>query len=393
MPEKTFCLRKPHLLDTPQQSVLDAVIESFPYTPKTGPLNKTPIYIQRINTGDAKPEMRKQYPLSPYVTEEVKKEIEKLVERDIVEPIETSPWRWPILWVKKKTGGGRICLDARGLNDLTVPDAYPTLNVDSILRNLPQANFISSLDMTQAFHQIEIAKEDRPKTAFAVGTQFYCYKRAVMGFRNSPADLSKMLDMVFHDLTPRVYRYVDDFIILSTTFEEHMELLSEVARRLKANNLTISREKSSFCHKSTTFLGYILTDRGLEIDPSRIQPILRYKKPENVKQLRRLIGLITWYRRFIPNAAELMKPLTDLIEKDNNRKINWDTAAEEAFEELKKCLISAPILVPADYSKPFKIYTDASLVAGAAILTQEHDGMEKSCRVSFSQIQSDATKL
>lgn len=172
-----------------------------------------------------------------------------MISRDIIEPIESSPWRWPILWVKKKTGGGRICLDARGLNALTVADAYPQLNVDAIFRNLPRARYISSLDMTQAFHQIEIAPEDRKKIAFAVGAKFYCYKRAIMGCKNSPADLSKMLDKVFADLAPKVYHYVDDFIILSETFEEHMELLKEVAKRLHDSNLTISREKSTFCHK------------------------------------------------------------------------------------------------------------------------------------------------
>lgn len=130
----------------------------------------------------------------------------------------------------------------------------------------------------------------------------------------------------------------------------------------------------------------------MTIDPSRIQPILNYKKPENVKQLRRLVGLLTWYRRFIHNAAERMKPLTDLIEKDNHTKIKWDQAAEDAFEDLKQCLILAPILVPADYSLPFKTYTDASLVAGAAILTQVQDGEERVVAyhsVKFSRTQQN----
>lgn len=389
-PEKIPCVSQPHKLSPEQQEILTATINNFPYTPKTGPLNKTPIYVQRINTENAVPEMRKQYPLSPYVMEEVEKEIINLIERDIIEPIESSPWRWPILWVKKKTGGGRICLDARGLNALTVPDAYPTLNVDAIFRNLPPAKYISCLDMTQAFHQIEIVEEDRQKTAFAVGSKFYCYKRAVMGFRNSPADLAKMLDKVFKDLEPRVYHYVDDFVILSETFEEHIDLLKEIATRLRKNNLTISREKSDFCHKQITFLGYLLTDEGLTIDPNRIQPILNYKRPENVKQLRRLVGLITWYRRFIPNAAELMKPLTDLIQKENHRKIKSTDETEMAFTKLKECLTNAPILVPANFKLPFKVYTDASLVAGAAILTQIQDGHERV--ISYHSVKFNRTQ-
>lgn len=321
LPEKIESVTLPHELNLEQHQRLKQVQESFPYTPQSGPLNKTQSYIQRINlVPGAVPVRRQQYPLSPYVLEEVRVEIDKLLERDIIEPIDSSPWRWPFLWVRKKTGGGRICLDARGLNTLTIPDAYPSLNVDQILRSLPQAKYITGLDMTQAFHQIEIAKEDRGKTAFAVDNRFYCYKRAVMGFRNSPADLTKMLDNIFHDMTPSVYHYVDDFIILSSTFDEHIRTLEEVARRLKAHNLTISREKSSFCHKRLSFLGYILTEKGLEANPDRIQPILTYKRPETVKDVRRLVGLANWYRRFMPNAAEKLAPLSDLITKDSKQK-------------------------------------------------------------------------
>lgn len=377
-PEKTKIATQPHELSKEQQARLDEVLNLFPYTPKTGPLNKTPSYIQHIPTGDAQPEMRKQYPLSPYVLEEVKKEIETLRERDIIEPIKTSPWRWPVLWVKKKTGGGRICLDARGLNKLTVPDAYPTLNVDSILRSLRnKAKFITCIDMTQAFHQIEIAPEDRQKVSFAVGNQFYCYKRAVMGCRNSPADLSKLLDGIFHDMQPSVYHYVDDFVIMSETFEEHIETLREVARRLREHNLTISQEKSSFCYKQLAFLGYLLTADGLTVNPEKIRAILDYKRPETVKEVRRLVGLINWYRRFLPNAAEVLAPLTDLIKTYTRGKVKWTPEAEKAFETAKDLLTQEPILATADFSLPFKVYTDASLVAGAAILTQLQDGAER----------------
>lgn len=389
-PEKHSCVSVPHKLTPSQREKLQAVLSEFPYTPETGPLNVTNVYTQSINTGDAVPQMRKQYPLSPYVLAEVEKEIEKLIERDIIQPIDFSPWRWPILWVKKKTGGGRICVDARGLNKVTIPDAYPTLNVDTILRNLPQAKYISCLDMTQAFHQIEINPSDRIKTSFAVGHRFYCFKRAIMGFINSPADLAKMLDRVFGDLMPRVYHYVDDFVILSSTFEEHIELLREVARRLKEANLTISKEKSTFCHSRVTFLGYVLTKEGLEANPERIQPILDYPRPRTVKEVRRLVGLVGWYRRFLPNAAELLAPLSDLMKGESNAAIKWNDQAEEAFVAVKKALISTSILASPDYKLPFKIYTDASLVAGAAILTQVQSGQERVIAyhsVKFSQTQ------
>lgn len=376
-PPKQSCATEPHELTDAQRAELEKVKAEFPYTSETGLLNCTHVYTQRINTGDAPPEMRKQYQMSPYVLAEVEKEVEKLIERGIIEPIDYSPWRWPILWVKKKTGGGRICVDARGLNKVTIKDAYPTLKADIILQNLPNAKFITCLDMTAAFHQIGIHPDDRDKTAFAVGHRFYRYKRALMGFCNSPADLAKVLDKVFGDLTPHVYHYVDDFVILSATFEEHVAILREVARRLREANLTISKEKSVFCYKRVTFLGYLLSENGLAANPDRVQPIIDYKKPETVKELRRLIGLIGWYRRFLPNIAEILAPLTDMTKGDSKTKLVWGDETNEAFEQVKAALMSPAILASADYRLPYKIYTDASLVAGAAVLTQVQNGREK----------------
>lgn len=260
---------------------------------------------------------------------------------------------------------------------MTIRDAYPTLRVDTILQNLPRAKFISALDMTQAFHQLEIMETDRNKTAFSVGHRLYRYKRATMGFTNSPADLAKVLDRVFGDLMPHVYHYVDDFVIISQTFDEHIALLREVAKRLREAHLTVSKKKSLFCHRKITFLGYVLTDAGLEPNPERLTPIMNYKRPSNVKELRRLVGLIGWYRRFIPYAAEILAPLSDLAKGESKQKIVWSEEAEQAFEKIKQALTEAPILASPDYALPYKIYTDASLVAGAAVLTQVHAGVEK----------------
>lgn len=379
LPAKHECVTEPHHLTPQQQRKLENVLENMPYTPDSGPLNCTSEYVQDIRTGDAPPEIRKQYPLSPAVQIEVKAEIKKMLERDIIRKIEWSPWRWPILWVKKQGGGGRICVDARGLNKLAVADAYPSLNVDSILRNLPSAKYITAIDMTQAFHQIPIREDHQIKTSFAIGNEMYCYKRAIMGYKNSPADLTKLLDKLFSDMHPKVYHYVDDFIIISATFEEHIETLTEVAERLKRAKLTVSQAKSKFCYKRVTFLGYVLSERGLEPNPERIMPIVNYKIPETVRDVRRLIGLINWYRRFIKFAAELLAPLNEMTKgkgKNSQHKIEWTSEAAESLERVKQILISEPVLRMADFDKPFKIYSDASLTAGSAILVQEENGVE-----------------
>lgn len=391
-PEKHSCVSQPHKLTSGQQAQLNEVMAMFPFTPTEGPLNKTNVYVQRINTGDAAPTRARQYPLSPYVIQEIELEVQKLIEKDIVEAIDFSPWRSPILWVKKKTGGGRIVVDARTINKLAVVDAYPTLNVDVILRNLPKAKYISCLDMSMAFHQIEIHPEDRIKTSFVVGHKFYCFKRAIMGFCNSAADLAKVLDKVFGDLMPNVYHYVDDFVVVSSSFEEHIQLLKTIAERMKKVELTVSREKSSFCFSQVTFLGYILTKEGLQANLERVRPILEYPRPRTVKEMRRWVGLVGWYRRFIANAAELLAPLTDLMKGESKAPIQWNEEAEMAFINTKRALLSPAILASPDYSLPFKIYTDASLIAGAAVLTQVQNGDERVIAfhsVKFSKTQQN----
>lgn len=142
-----------------------------------------------------------------------------------------------------------------------------------------------------------------------------------------------------------------------------------------------------------SFLGYILTEDGLTANPERIQPILSYKRPETVREVRSLVGLIGWYRRFLNKAAEKKAPLTDLIEKDNKRKIAWTAAAEKAFELIKHDLTHAPVLVPADYTLSFKLYIDASLIAGAGILTQIQVRSRKSDCISLGKIYKNTTKL
>lgn len=182
-PKKHTCVSMPHMLTTEQQRQLDEVLAEFPYTPATGPLNKTNVHMQSINTGDALPRSRKQYPLLPYMLQEIEAEVQNLIDKDIIERIDFSPWRWPILWVRKKTGGGRIVVDARGLNEITIPDAYPTLNVDTILRNLPKARFISCLDMHKHIIKSKWHQKIENKNQFCGRPQILLYQTSHNGFQ------------------------------------------------------------------------------------------------------------------------------------------------------------------------------------------------------------------
>lgn len=371
-PPKISPVTIPHILTPEQQTLMDAVLGLFVHTNPEGVLNQTTAIEHIIDTGDAKPVMKRQYPMSPIQLEKVQRELDRMAAMGIVAEIKYSPWRSPVIAVSKKDGGVRVCLDARELNKITVPNAFPIMDTNSILAQLKTTRYMSSIDLSQAFHQIPLAKESQEKTSFSIGNRMMCYRRMTMGLRNSPATLAILIDQIFHDLHPYAFAYVDDFVICTETFEHHMQVLTVIANRLKKFGLTISPSKSNFCCQQLEFLGYILSEKGLQANPAKISAIKEFPTPVSVRDVRRFIGAASWYRRFIHKFAELSAPLTALICK-NKKTINWSPEAELAFNTLKEKLTTPPILAMCDYNKPFRIFCDASDVAGAAVLTQDFD--------------------
>lgn len=372
IPKTYFPVTCPHELTPEQQKELEEVISLFQPTPEEGPLNGTTAITHNIDTGDAKPIFGRVYPISPKVIELARKEIQRMLSRGIIRRIEYSPWRQPALIVGKKDGTGRICLDARQLNKITVANAFPIIDVNQILARIRHARYLTSIDLSQAFFQIPLDASSQLKTAFVFDNQLYCYNRMTMGLKGSPATLAVLVDRIFHDLAPQAFAYADDFIICSETFEEHMKILKTIAERLKAVNLTISQKKSHFVCKQLEFLGYILNDEGLRANPEKVAPITEFPQPVTVKAMQRFLGMCGWYRRFIRDFARMSAPLYELL-KTKEKNIGWNESANAGFEELKTALTSAPILTMCDYGRPFKICCDASLIAAGAILTQEFE--------------------
>lgn len=171
---------------------------------------------------------------------------------------------------------------------------------------------MSSLDLSQAFHQIAMEKRSQPKKAFAFGNRLYCYQRMSMGLRNSPATLAILIDTIFHDLKKYAFAYVDDFIIVTKTFDEHLKILNIIAQRLAKAGLTISGEKLHFCCKRLEFLGYILSEEGLSTNPDRVRAIIEMPIPKTAREVRQLVGAAGWCRKFIPDFSEIAVPLNDL---------------------------------------------------------------------------------
>lgn len=362
-----------HLTTSQKEQLNHLVEETFKNT--SGKLGCTSL-VEHVITTKSKPIKQRHYPLSPALQVQVNKEIEKMLADDIIEP-SVSPWASPIVLVKKPDGSFRFCVNYKKLNEVSEPDAYPLPFVTSTLDKLREAKFISTIDIKSAYWQIPVAQESRPLTAFVVPTRgLFQFKRMPFGLHNAPSTWQRFIDRVIgHDLEQHVSVYLDDIIISTPTFSKHLEVLDEVFKRLRTAGLTLNREKCQFCKRELKFLGHIVTSQGLMVDPEKVEAVVRIPIPKSVSDVRRVVGLASWYRRFVPNFSSVVAPMTNLLRK--NQPFIWSEDCSKSFNEIKERLISAPILTCPDFSKHFYLQTDASDFGLGAVLTQFHEDGEK----------------
>lgn len=334
----------------------------------------------KIQTTDDIPIHSKSYRYPFVHKEEVRTQISDMLEQGIIRP-SFSPWSSPV-WIvpKKKDASGklkwRLVIDYRRLNEKTISDRYPLPNISEILDKLGKCLYFSTLDLASGFHQIEMSPQDIPKTAFTVEGGHYEYLRMPFGLKNAPSTFQRVMDNVLRDLVGKICLvYLDDIIIFSTSLQEHIENLEKVFLRLRSSNFKIQLDKSEFLRKEIAFLGHIITTEGIKPNPAKIEAIQKFPIPRTNREIKSFIGLLSYYRKFIPDLAKLTKPLTECLKK--GRKITLDDRYVKAFETCKNILMNDPILQFPDFSKPFILTTDASNIALGAILSQGHIGIDK----------------
>jgi hypothetical protein len=308
--------------------------------------------------------------------EELKKQLSDLLEKGHIRPSK-SPYGAPVLFVKKKDGSMRMCVDYRQLNKITKKDAYPLPLINDLLTSLKGSQYFSLIDLRSGYNQVPIKIADVEKTAFRTKLGHFEWIVMPFGLTNAPATYQRMMDTT---LAPHVHSgycqvYIDDILIYSPDKNSHLEHVKGVLETLRQHQLYGKMSKSSFCKPEELFLGHIVSKDGIKTDPSKIEAIQRWRVPETLTDVRSFLGLATYYRKFIKNFSILASPLTDCL-KGKKVKLEWGQPQEDAFAKLKAALTSAPVLAYPDPASDYEVLltTDASNIGIGAVLSMKKDG-------------------
>ncbi|CAF1177889.1 unnamed protein product [Rotaria sordida] len=330
-----------------------------------------------IKTADHPPIYSKQYPASSKDQEIKFQETQKLLERGQIEE-STSPWSSPIVLVKKKDKTMRFCIDYRRLNAITIKDAFPLPRIDEIFDQLSDATYYTKFDFKSGYFQVPLSKEDRPKTAFSTRDNHYQFTVLPQGITNGPATFQRVIN---HILGPTRWKYalayIDDVIIYSKTFEEHLSHLNEICTILKNARFRLNPEKCEIARTQTDYLGHRIKNGEIRPSPTNIHGLLNTRLPQTADEACKFVKAAEYYRKFIPNFSQIAEPLRKFVpttrtQRKKGQKTIITLTHEEikAFEQLKNFLTTDLVLRLPNNRFPFKVQTDASDEGIGAVLLQ-----------------------
>ncbi|WVZ78207.1 hypothetical protein U9M48_025956 [Paspalum notatum var. saurae] len=313
---------------------------------------------------------RAAYRTNPEETKEIQRQVQDLLDRGYVRE-SLSPCAVPVILVPKKDGSWRMCVDCRAINNITIRYRHPIPRLDDMLDELSGSIIFSKVDLRSGYHQIRMKLGDEWKPAFK--TKFGLYEWLVMpfGLTNAPSTFMRLMNEVLRAFIGKfVVVYFDDILIYSKSLPEHMDHLRAVFDALRAARLFGNIEKCTFCTDRVSFLGYVVTPQGIEVDEAKVQAIRSWPTPTTVSQVRSFHGLAGFYRRFVPNFSTITAPLNELTKK--GVAFRWGKPQEDAFNLLKDKLTHAPLLQLSDFGKTFELECDASGVGIGGVLMQEN---------------------
>ncbi|UYV65600.1 hypothetical protein LAZ67_3004808, partial [Cordylochernes scorpioides] len=364
-------------LSEEQQSQILSILKRYEkiFDKNNEPVKQTSVTKHKIETGNHQPIKHRPYRVSPTERQAIQTEVDKMLDAGIIRHSE-SPWSSPVILVKKKDGNWRFCVDYRRLNKVTKKDVYPLPRIDDTLDSLKGAKFYSSMDLRSGYWQIEVDEADREKTAFITPDGLYEFLVMPFGLCNAPATFERMMDKILKGLKwTMALCYLDDIVVYSKSFNEHLHRLEIILQCLDKAELRLNPKKCLFGTKRIRVFGHLVDSKGIYPDPEKIEAIAKFPTPKSITDVRSFIGLCSYYRRFIENFAEKAAPLHEVLKKDN--KFTWNSDQQDAFDSLKKALMSEPVLAYFEEQLPTELHTDASGYGIGAVLVQINDGKER----------------
>ena len=335
----------------------------------------------KLNMQDETP-VQKQYrrvpkPLYP----EVKNYLEDLLNRQWIKP-SSSSYASPVVIVRKKCGAMRLCIDYRELNRRTIPDKYPLPRIQETLDNLNGMSWFSTLDLGKAYHQGKVHADSQHRTAFTTPFGLYEWVRIPFGLMNAPSAFQRAMENCLHGLRDEICApYLDDTLVYSSDFDKHLADTRQVLQRLRSHGVKLNPKKCTLFFNEVSYLGRVVSKEGYRMDPKNIEPVLALKelKPTKLGEVRRLVGLLSVYRRFVPNFARVAKPLYDLLKvkdslpvknKSSNASVEWLDQHQTATECLIDIITSFKVMAYPDFDRSFTLHTDASYDGLGSVLYQ-----------------------
>ena len=334
------------------------------------------------------PPSRPTYRMSAVELTELKQQLEELIKSGFIRPSK-SPFGAPILFVKKKDGTMRMCIDYRALNNISIKNKYPLPRVDELFDRLQGAKYFSKIDLRSGYHQIRIDPADVPKTAFRTRYGHFEFLVLPFGLTNAPATFMHLMHQTFRDhLDDFVIVFLDDILIYSKTLKDHQQHVSKILEILRREKLYAKESKCELFKTEVEFLGHIVGRSGLRMMEDKVQAVVEWPPPTKATEVRSFLGTIGYYRKFIKNFSAIAAPLTDLTK--DTVKFEWSTVHEEAFRKLKSAIAAGPILILPDPNIPFVINTDASGFAVGAVLQQDQGkGMQPIAFMSKKMLEAE----